>query len=120
MGLHDDLKTALASNFDATQRNRVLAGFLDAYHYTKDDGNGNQVPCQLPGDAALVADKTVDSVIFYMKDIVKASEWKKAREAVPEPGDVQFSGSSVSERKRLLRRADPLSDFGRDQRQEFA
>lgn len=94
MGLHDDLKTALATNFNATQRNRVLSGFLSAYHYTKDDGNGNQVPCTLPGDAAIVGDKTVDTIIAYMKDVVRASELETARRAVPEPPDLDFQAVS--------------------------
>lgn len=88
MALKADIKTAFQNNLSAANRNRFLAAFLSAYNYTKGDGNGNQIPMVLPGDQALVADAAVDSILEYIKGIVKAEEKREAIAAVPDPAEL--------------------------------
>jgi len=88
MALRADLKAAFQNNLSAANRTRFLTAFLTAYNYTKDDGNGNQIPMVMPGDQALIADAAVETIVKYVIGIVKAEEWDAAREAVQEPTEL--------------------------------
>ena len=91
MALKADIKAAFQANLNATQRGRVLEAFLNSYNYTKDDGQGNQVPMEYPGDNALIADKIVDSIADYMIGVTRAYERNQDVEQLPVPSDVTYS-----------------------------
>jgi len=88
MALRADIKAAFQNNLSAAHRTRFLTAFLNAYNYTKDDGNGIQIPMVMPDDQALIADEAVETIVKYVVGIVKAQERAADIQAVPEPTEL--------------------------------